>query len=486
MLTPMHTGAGFPLPLSPEHTGLSYTHQPGADYEMGFRHHSRSPHSQVFVVRHNPSSPSNVFHTDDKKSKRLLPFPPMTGETQLHHPKPRRLIGTNTGVADLDSSDDSGGIGTTDATTSGTEGYETALETQSESESVDSTGTVQHSAAKDAEQPSIQELLVEPQTSKPISGVEAWELNLGETVKRIGADMSPNFDGRIGGSVAEIGRKAGRHPPTAQGGTTRSKKDEPSPKKSGLMSLFQPQEEAAAAVSGAKETDLGSELNDERVEFDRNLELREQQLAARERSVALRELEVERREKGVAKQARDLHDRQASEQEFSSAKQKQLHEQASVLEERQRALGTMEKAIELEEASVTRREENLRKKEQEVKEWEKRVKAKETQLDERIEREEQNRAAVTAAVSETPWLVRKCWSLMGVDKYLPSSSTPSASAATGSATQPPHQTASRSIRRDILLGPSRSGGYLILMSIGVCVVVLRVLGKRAGGVIGRR
>lgn len=476
MITPMHTGASYALPLSPEHTGLSYTHQHGTDYEIGFRHHTRSPHSQVFVVRHNPASPSNVFHTDDKKSKRLLPFPPMTGETQLHHPKPRKLIGTNTGVADLDSSDDSGGIGTTDATTSGTEGYETALETQSESESVDSTGKVEHIGAKDAEQPSIQELLlVEPQTSKPISGVEAWELDLGETVKRIGGDMSSN--GRAGGSVAEIGRKAGRHPPTAHGGT-----DEPSSKKSGLMSLFQPQEKAPE-VSGAKETDLGSELDDEQVELNRNLELREQQLAARERSVALRELEVECREKAVVKQERDLHDLQATEQQCSSAKKMQLHEQASALEERERALEAMEKTIELKEANVTRREENLRKKEQEVKEWEKRVKAKETQLDERIEREEQNRAAVAASVSETSWLLRKCWSLLGVDKYLPSSST---SAATRSATQPPHQTASRSIKRDIFLGPSRSGGYLILMSIGVCVVVLRVLGKRAGGVIGRR
>src|SRR6266545_8018801 len=191
MITPMHTGAGFPLPLSPEHTGPSYH---GADYEMGFRHHhTRSPHSQVFVVRHNPASPSNVLHVDDKKSKRLLPFPPMTGETHLHHPKPRRLIGTNTGVADLDSNDDndnSGGISATDVTTYGTEGYETALETQSESESVVSTKTVQqHDEVKDAEQPSIQELLVaaEVQTcfTKPISGVEAWELELGETVKRI-------------------------------------------------------------------------------------------------------------------------------------------------------------------------------------------------------------------------------------------------------------------------------------------------------------
>jgi len=132
---------GFPFSSSPEHTGTTYGHLHAADYEIGFRYRTRSPRSQVFVVRHNPSSPPNALRVDEpnSNSKRLLPFPPVTGETHLHHPKRRTLVGN----IDNPSVTYSGSLDVrvkghetlaTDSTTSGTEGYETALETQNESE----------------------------------------------------------------------------------------------------------------------------------------------------------------------------------------------------------------------------------------------------------------------------------------------------------------------------------------------------------------
>ena len=46
----------------------------------------------------------------------------------------------------------------------------------------------------------------------------------------------------------------------------------------------------------------------------------------------------------------------------------------------------------------------------------------------------------------------------------------------------PREVSPRVIRRDFFLGRHRGGGYLVLMSIGVCVVVLRVvLGRRVLG-----
>jgi len=90
--------------------------------------------------------------------------------------------------------------------------------------------------------------------------------------------------------------------------------------------------------------------------------------------------------------------------------------------------------------------------------WEKRI---EEELSEKI-----NAAALAA--SESTWpipvnILRKCWRMLD---------------ATADSTISVHQTNPRTIRRDILFGSSRSGGYLVLMSVGVYgVVALRVLGK---------
>jgi hypothetical protein len=63
----------------------------------------------------------------------------------------------------------------------------------------------------------MKELVTSEPTSKQISGVKAWELELGETVKRNGRDME-DCDFKRGGSVAEIGRRAGRHPTAPRDG----------------------------------------------------------------------------------------------------------------------------------------------------------------------------------------------------------------------------------------------------------------------------
>ncbi|KAJ3495234.1 hypothetical protein NLJ89_g10658 [Agrocybe chaxingu] len=97
-LTPSHTGAAYPLPMSPQQTGYG-----ASDYELGFRspthHQHRSPHghpdpnTQVYVVRHNPS-PSRQVEGEVKPAsgrrshgKRLLPYPPVVGQAELHHPR---------------------------------------------------------------------------------------------------------------------------------------------------------------------------------------------------------------------------------------------------------------------------------------------------------------------------------------------------------------------------------------------------------------
>jgi hypothetical protein len=113
----------------------------------------------VFVVRHNPAGPSNSLHSNG------LPSP------ATHHPKPRRLVGKIDGPSLTDSD-----VNDHETNGSTAQGYETALEIQSESESA---GTI---SGGGHEEPAMQELVAsEASASKPISGVEAWELDLGET-----------------------------------------------------------------------------------------------------------------------------------------------------------------------------------------------------------------------------------------------------------------------------------------------------------------
>lgn len=520
MIMPMHTGSTYPLPLSPQQTGASYS-QPPADYELGFRHHTHSPHSQVYVVRHNPASPSNAVHSNEKKVKRLLPFPPVTREAQLHHPKPMRLVGTNSGVTDLDSGDEND-HSKSDITTSGTEGYETAQETQSESDSVAFYSSAQRHKHTEEEW-TVQELLSAESGVKPISGVDAWEMELGETVKRIGGDKIEDLRGS---SVAEINEKAGRSTAAHRSATKRDRVD--SLKRGGIMGLFDLQDEIQAssqdegselvhtqrhsgdtveqclmtrekrleekedaiarreheverregAVAVQERRLLERKVNEEeelekRIEAEQNIVIREERLKEKECAIASLELEVERRVEAVDVQEISLRERKASEEEWLETIEKQLQDRTLEIEDRERALQAKEKAVERKETEVIRREKDVQEQESKVREWEKSVEEKETALEERIAKD----TAISAS-SITPWtkpvdLLRKYWNLI---------SSSSTSSVTNSAH---HLTSSWAIRRDIVFGPYRSGGYLFLMSIGVCVVALRVLGKKAGSFVGR-
>jgi hypothetical protein len=401
---------------------------------------------------------------DEANGKRLLPFPPVTGETHLHHPKPRRPVGNiDDSLTDSGSSGENG-----HETTSGTEGYETALETPSESENI---ATINGGR----EEPTIQELVASEPTSKPVSGVEAWELDLGETVKRIGRDTDDR-EFKRGGSIAEIGRKAGKHTTAPRGG--RGVTD--GPKRGHILGMFDPPKEERKASDKTESADVVLEerkelhvreqwLSDKEeivTERERAVSHREQAVTQKEQAIRQREkavqrleLEVERREGAVGVQEQGLIDRQALEVEQWSAKQREMREQAAQVEDRQRLLHAQHKTLADQESNIATREARIRGREVELRMWEKRIEAKEEELDEKIH------AAAALAESGSPSLaniLRTCWRMLGVDAATPG---------------PRRQTDPRNIRRDILFGPSRSGGYLVLMSIGVCVVALRVFNK---------
>jgi len=509
-LTPSHTGATFPLPHSPQQTGNSYASPPligpASDYELGFKQGAHSPSSQVFVVRHNPS-PFNGRLSGDSKGKRLLPYPPVTAPAQLHHPRPRRLVGTNTGVADLGAEEETGyesGVegqdGTTSAT-SGTDGYNTAFETQSEGESVVSNGTVHH---QEEEELSMQALLAgQPIIPGPITGVEAWEMELGDTVKRIGGGADPHANGKNAGSVSEIGRKTGRN-----AGTTGARRKPDGVKRDGLMGLFSaPVEESPSVKQNGTEDEDRARLLDER---EATLSLREQEVQRREEAVS-------RREDVVTVQEIEMLEKKTSSDNHWTSMNAQLATRDTQFEERDRALQAKERALSLKEAEVSLKETQMLKQEQEarlqldglnrreaeVQEERVRLGNKERVLDELAEKE-----SIDAALWPVPvGLLRKCWGtfvlpIVGEERtpgFLstkpsqlsnpglrsPSEASTSSSQGESDSTRPaPYQTSPWNVKRDAILGRRAGGGYLVLMSIGVCVVVLRALGRRAGGVVG--
>ncbi|KIM37341.1 hypothetical protein M413DRAFT_277759 [Hebeloma cylindrosporum] len=529
LLTPAHTGTYYALPTSPDH----HYHDPKADYELGFRH---------AVVHHGPS-PSNLASSagssadtlprgDDsttKPKRRLLPYPPVRTEMALHHPRPRRLVGVLSSDADVESAD-----AATTTTTSDTEAdvYVTAAESSNSAVSEDR----EH-------EPSIEELLARGSTASTpspsankISGVEAWEMELGETVKRIsGSTSSAPFEspfalsksmGVTSGSAAsaEIGRKAARKADAevhATTGTGRRGKD--LKRGAGIMNLFAPlggpdEENEAEVRSSMKEEDAQDEARDQADKLDhQQLTQREEKLARREERVAMREKAVEEREIAVlsreelvdgretvvAQLDRDVSDRGLALDERESAislREFALAQRESTLLEQESELLTLESGLLVRQAELVQREAELAgqlervetEMEESVKELERardiereRERAAEAERVQRDEREPLENQRGSAPVE----MLKRLWGayvlpIVGEERtpeFL-KNTTPDPPTSQDA----PRQISPRVIRRDFFLGRFTGGGYLVLMSVGVCAFVLRVvLGRRALG-LGRR
>lgn len=464
-LTPDYSGNGsFTMSSTGYASPPAYT----GDFELGFRPHVYSPHSQAYMVQHNPASPSN----SGSSGKRLLPYPPVMGEAQLHHPKPRRLVGTTTGADEdgleelVEGNSGAGGgyesesesrlgtlkgssvpifsSGTSADADDTTEGYVTAFDDQSQS------GTSVYEPAED--ELSIEDLLASEEQdssfkplSNSISGVEAWEMDLGDTIKRIreetgGINSSVNAKRGSSGSVAEIGRKAGRGMNGSMG-SRRAGVD--GIKRRGIMGLFEfpgeipvPEEDSSPAAPVALVENHSAEDA---------LAERERLVAARETAVLLREEAVTEGEQSAALEWSTWRERQASEEERLEIRLKEISGQSDELEQREKVLNS--------------REEELQKKDQELKDREDEVKIAESNI------------------PSTPFdLLKRCWRMF----LQPGSRTEAGPSSDKTTIRPssPYRTHVSSIRRDFFLG-RLPGGYFVLMGIGFCVVALKVL-KRTG------
>ena len=531
-------------------------------------HHGPSPSSVVSSAGSSADTlpggavGDNGQDSTAKPKRRLLPYPPVRTEMALHHPRPRRLVGVLSSDADADV-ESAGATTTTTTSDTETDVYETAGEGSNSAASPSA-------SANEAEphrehEPTIEELLARgstPGTPSPnkISGVEAWEMELGDTVKRIsgstaapGAFESPSASsksmgvtaGSAASASAEIGRKAARKAEGDVGaattaGTGRRGKD--LKRGEGIMNLFAPlgganeegESEEAVRDQPQKITD---KLNDRELSLSR----REEELARREESISVREKALEKCEKGVeerenaseerekaaeereitvrsreghlkgretavAQLDRDVSDRGLALDERESAvslREFALAQRESTLLEKESELLTLESGLLLRQAELVQRETELagqlERMEREMEEG-----AKELERAREIERERERAAEVervrrdrevsleNARSSAPVEMLKRLWGAY-VLPIVGEERTPEFLKSTTSAgDQPtsqdtPREISPRVIRRDFFLGRYRGGGYLVLMSIGVCVVVLRVvLGRRVVGLGLRR
>jgi len=520
----------------------------------------------------------------------------------VHHPRPRRLVVGVLSTDDCDGDVESaggagGGVGgagtTTTTTTSDTDVnvdvdvYETAPEGPS-GESDDGAESQRRGGHNE---PSIEELLQardhdHPTTtsstpSRPsvstnkISGVEAWEMELGETVKRISGSAlfgseSPSAAAAASGvgagaksmarrdSGAEIGRKAARnataaHATAAVGGTLGTGRRDKTKAKdlkrgTGIMNLFVPplgvdEPASSAPVSSLSATSLEEEVaaNDDDIRGRRAqdnsaemLDDEEQQLSwrKREEAVANREVEVGRREQvveGRETEVRTREEKVAGRETALAYLELAVSERGLALDERESAVSRRELLVDQREAGMVGRESELvmresrlvlrqaelvqceadlagrmekveSRMEEGVKELERR---QVVEMVERAERESE-KARKEKERTQPLEMLKSLWGkyvlpIVGEERtpgFLNNSSSSSPSTSTaGSSSSPqsqptsedtPRQISPSVIRRDFFLGRFTGGSYLVLMSIGVCVVALRVvLGRRAVG-LGRR
>ncbi|KAF8149095.1 hypothetical protein B0H34DRAFT_811661 [Crassisporium funariophilum] len=568
-LTPSHTGSAYPLPPSPDR------HHIASSRELGFKHSPPgSPHPQTYttVVQHQHQ------HHPHPGGQRLLPYPPVRRDGELFHPRPRREVGMPfSEVGDVDTSTE--GVSAEDEST-GVSAYETALEGSSSQDTSMSEAAGVGLGEDEEEEMSVEQLLASSNNAgggggDRISGVDAWEMELGETVKRIG---SSQFDDRRhdrsvrGGEVSEIGRRTGRRAKVGTGGTgTSGTRGGGGTRRAGVLGLFDvpapaPSEEeerqsGAAAVNGKIPADTAAALEDEsrkRLEHEKELEARKAELDTREAALDTRELRLSEAESRLLENSDQLVVQSTSLNE----RERGVHEREAGVEgralgvvERESALKGRESALEDRESALEDRESALAERASALKESERRLAQKWLQqraerLKERIELDKRSLLVAEAereverrmrgadelqqqvneskeqktAMKEkeqlgmTPVDVVRRWyaalvlPVIGHERtptFLrtqSSSTTPLSSAISAStpasrtpspgprssdlnpARPQPYLINSWKIRRDFFLGglfggvEGGRGGYVVLMSIGVCAVVLRVLMRRGVGV----
>ena len=411
------------------------------------------------MVQHNnvrPSSSStpgvNSHSTGgSSKGSRLLPYPPIVGEAELFHPRPRMGVG----VGGLASKLENGLVG--DVEGGDESAYHSALETQTEIADSENGGSREESTATSEETPDsgseieidietrvrsdatdgvehpekakeggeeecIPDLLLTRSQTRP--DVEAWEMELGETVKRISSNdgsaaAAAGSMSSIGGTktrmrprkrelMGEIGRKSGRmsgktsevdglsmtgvldhelfkapnsDASCAEGDTVDDKGLKASAPLPGSAAAAFPSTSSAPPISGQ------SALNERESAItilESSLNVRESSIAERESSITDRESSLDIRESSITSRESTISKHESAitaRESVLTTHESEIQRQMGDIQQREMEVEKRESEVEKREREVSERETRVEGREVEVKEWYQR---KLSEIDERM------------------------------------------------------------------------------------------------------
>ncbi|KIJ97341.1 hypothetical protein K443DRAFT_681613 [Laccaria amethystina LaAM-08-1] len=605
LLTPVHTGSGSRSPFistgSP-FAPASISMDAAGLYELGYRY-APLPLSSLPTGSSGPVPPPFGaipiplgVGGPGQQHARPLPLPPHNGQQLLvdppvsgvggerkregvattvtdsgsviHHPRPRPGVGVGL-VGFYDVPRDTSGDDVPPPSDDGA-GPDTQTEPETETEGGYDTAPSQLSE-DGGDEPSMVDLLLSHSPAHPISGAEAWELELGETVKRVGAGVGGSTNGIGGSGVVRTGR--GRRVRAKVGGVgeggksikekdeheekgkgkaegrgkenaeervegkgkaqegTKGEEEEPNvremedagdERKPDLWSVFDldpPRGGQRASKLGSGDVDDRSALDlDPHFSLDSHSDTTEQvisnstehDLTTLRATLTTRQEALDQRELGLA-----------ARQERIEGMDERVREVQRAVGYREEAVGRREKEVEEREKAVERREEKVAGLEQALDEQERALDQRGSELEERSKRVEEEKEmrsvqlgglnASTSALGSNSWPITLLRSVVfrvlgdKTSSFLfcsgpPSSSDPSPSSnptssttTPSSASTPPQRRPRRDweARRDLYLSTGGRGSYLVLVGIGVCAVVLKVLVRRLTGVgmwswLGRR
>ena len=581
LLTPVHTGSGSRSPFLSTGSPFAPTPMDAAGlYELGYRHaplplSSSSPGSgppfgaipiplgvggpgqQHARARPLPLPPHN--------GQQLLPEPPK-GEgvattvtdsgSVIHHPRPRPGVGVEGLVGYYDVSRETSGDDVPPPSDDAGAGPDAQAVPEMETETEGGYDTAP-SQLSEGDEPSMADLLLSHHSpaAHPITGAEAWELELGETVKRAGATSAGGGESTSG--VVRTGR--GRKVRAKVGGKFIEEKDEDEEKGKGkdeglgkendeesvegkgkaqgeeekpnegekedagdekkpdLWSVFDldpprsGQRASSTLGSGdASAPDLGAHSHITEQDISNSTE---PDLTVLRATLTTRQEALDQRELGLAARQERIEGMDERVREG----QKAVGYREEAVGRREEAVGRREKEVEEREKEVERREREVQGREEKVVELEQAVDERGRVLDQRgFELEERSKQveedmatrspqfgglnALSLTLGSNSWPITLLQSVVfrvlgdKTSSFLfsscpPSSSNPTSSSNPNSSTPtpssiPPQRRPRRDweARRDLYLSTGGRGSYLVLVGIGVCAVVLKVLVRRLTGV----
>ena len=597
LLTPVHAGSGSRSPFLSTGSPFAPTPMDAAGlYELGYRHaplplssssSGSGPPFGAIPIPLGVGGPGQQQHA----RARPLPLPPHNGQQLLpdppkregvattvtdsgsviHHPRPRPGVGVEGLVGYYDVSRDTSGD---DGPPPGA-GPDAQTEPEMETETEGGYDTAP-SQLSEGDEPSMADLLLLPHHSPaahPIRGAEAWELELGETVKRAGATSAGgggNTSGiggsgvvrtgrgrkvraKVGGGVGEGGKSIegkdeegeegkgkaeglgkanaeervegkGKARESTKGEEEKPDREQEDPgddKKPDLWSVFDldspriGQQASSALGSGdasaldlvshsaldaqshITEHDISNSTEPDLTVLRATLTTRQEALDQLELGLAARQERIEGMDERVREAQRAVGYREEAvgrREEAVGRREKEVEEREMVVERREREVrGREEKVVGLEQA-VDERGRVLDQRGYELEERSKRV-------EEETETRSAQLCGLNASTSPSSWpitLLRSvAFRVLGdkTSSFLfspcppsssnpgPSSSNPNSSSPSSSSA-PPQRRPRRDweARRDLYLSTSGRGSYLVLVGIGVCAVVLKVLVRRLTGV----